>query len=148
MQAKDIAADLGRVGGAIDGVRDATMAVTEAFGSIVSKTIPLDDEMARISGAMREQGAGGAQLLDELAQLKTISGDVTRSAAEMSSGNELILERVTSLKALNGAVLDGEREILSGTAEIGKAVSDTTSLASENASAMRDALEAAARFSM
>jgi methyl-accepting chemotaxis protein len=148
IQARDIAADLGRVKASIDGVRKASSAAIEAFTAIIDRSAPLDAEIASISSAMREQGAGGRQLLESLARLKDISGDIDRGSSDMSSGTKIILEQAASLRTLNASIVRSEEEIAKGTTEIDAAVGETTKLASDDDAALAEVRAAVERFKL
>ncbi|GAB1455260.1 MAG: methyl-accepting chemotaxis protein [Spirochaetia bacterium] len=145
-QAKDIAKNLSQVSKTVERVRDATQKVTGAFASIVERTEPLDNEMRLISDAIREQGANGSQLLDDLSGLKGISTAVSRSFDDMAQSNKDVLAKAEILKEANSAIFGSEKEILHGTAEIQAAVKDTTKLAADNATTLTSVLEAAGHF--
>ncbi len=146
IQAKNIAKDLGKVSETVEGVRTAVPAVTRAFASIAERTGPLDDAIRGIGDAIKEQSAGGAQLLRDIDRLRATSSEVGVSFEDMEAVNARFIAQAAAIKEINDAVYGSEREIASGTAEIGQAVRETTQLAAANTEALSEVLASAAHF--
>ncbi|MBL8967365.1 MAG: hypothetical protein JNG85_10160 [Spirochaetaceae bacterium] len=145
-QARDIGSDLGSVVEAITAVSDSSEAAVESFGAILGSAVSLGEGVNRICESMREQGAGGRKVLEDLARLKAITGEIEGGAREMAAGNATILAEVRRLNETNADVVRNNEEISRGTAEINKAVAETVALASRNADDLAEVREAAGRF--
>ena len=145
-QAKDIAADLGRVSQAIESVREASGSAVGSFGSILDKSRAVGQAVREIAGAMAEQREGGRQVLEGLGRLREITREIGRSSEDMGAGNSSILEQVERLKSVNMMVVQNNEEITRGTTEINDAIASTVELSSRTSGLIAEVREAADKF--
>lgn len=145
-QAKDISADLGKVAGAIDAVRAASVAAVGSFASILGRSGTLGEEVRSIGASMAEQRDGGSQVLEGLGRLRDITREIERGSGEMAGGNKLILEQVQTLINVNSTVVGNNAEMTNGTAEINQAISGTIELSARNADLISELREAMDKF--
>jgi len=145
-QSKDISADLGKVAAAIGNMREASEAAVGSFSSILGKSAALGDEVRALGSSMTEQREGGKHVLQGLARLREITGEIKIGSGEMSAGNKAILEQVQKLTRINSEVVNNNAEMMSGTAEINQAVSATIDLSSRNSEHIAELRLAMDRF--
>ncbi len=127
-QARDISSDLGRVAESIASVRRAAAAVVESFAAILEKSEGLGGAVRTIGGAMGEQREGGRQVLEGLARLRDLTGEIRVGSEKMARGNATVLAQIERLRNANTVVVANNEEITLGTKEINDAIAGTMDL--------------------
>lgn len=145
-QAADIAADLSKVGASISRVKSAAGAVSGAFGKVLTEAEGVGRIVSEIRRATTEQSRGGAEVLDGLATLLTITGQVSDGAEKMTSGNDQILTQVATLQSVSRASFAAFDEIGRGTTVINSTVNATSELAEMNEKLILEVLQGVNAF--
>jgi len=147
-RSKDISLDLGRVAESIDFVRRAAAAVVESFTAILEKSEDLGGEVRSIRGAMSEQREGGRQVLEGLARLKELTGEIGAGSERMAEENSTVLAQVERLRNANAVVVANNDEITMGTKEINDAIAGTVDLTSRTADLIEEVRNATDKFAL
>ena len=147
-RSKDISLDLGRVAESIDFVRRAAAAVVESFTAILEKSEDLGGEVRSIGGAMSEQREGGRQVLEGLARLKELTGEIGAGSERMAEENSTVLAQVERLRNANAVVVANNDEITLGTKEINDAIAGTVDLTSRTADLIEEVRNATDKFAL
>jgi methyl-accepting chemotaxis protein len=99
-----------------------------------------------IGEAMTEQMEGGKVLLDSLAKLNDITGDINKGSNGISLEMTTILEGVGRLKGATAEVVHNDEDITHSASTIGAAIEDAMAHSSRNAQLIEEVRAAADKF--
>jgi methyl-accepting chemotaxis protein len=133
-QSKTIGTILKTIKGSIDKITQSTAVVLERFGTMEEEVKTVSIQEGGIRAAMEEQQTGSKYILDAVAQLREISGQVKEESAAMAEESSMVLQKSKSLGELTGAVANGMDEMASGAEQIDLAVVRVNEISGENKS--------------
>ncbi|MDL2229699.1 methyl-accepting chemotaxis protein [Treponema sp. OttesenSCG-928-L16] len=121
-QGKNITTVLQRLKESIEELSRSSVEVQNQFNTIFELTDTVRNQENIIMSAMQEQNIGGAQVLDSIHTINTVSADVRNGSAEMLEGNREIMAEMEKLASITRNISESMNEMSSGTEQLKGAV--------------------------
>jgi methyl-accepting chemotaxis protein len=121
-QSKIISGVLKKIKDSIDKITRSTNDVINKFETIDLGIKIVSDQEANIRNAMEEQGQGSKQILDAIAQLNEITGDVKGSSREMNANSKEVIATSHTLESITQEITNNMTEMAQGADQINAAV--------------------------
>jgi methyl-accepting chemotaxis protein len=130
-QSKTIVSVLKKIKGSID-------KITESTGSVLTKFEAIDDSVKVVSAqeehvrwALKEQGAGSRQIVNGVAGVNEITGQVKSGSKEMLVSSREVIEESNNLEKAAQEIMRGMTEMASGTDQVDVAVRQVNEICGE-----------------
>jgi methyl-accepting chemotaxis protein len=131
-QSKTIGTVLKKIKGSIDTITYSTGKVLDKFEAIDNAVRIVSDQETNIRAAMEEQGAGSKQILDAIAALNGITGQVKGGSEEMLSGSRGVIRESKNLGIATEEITRGINEMAAATDQINTAINQVNELSLQN----------------
>jgi methyl-accepting chemotaxis protein len=95
---------------------------------------------------MEEQGQGSKQILDSIAQLNAITGDVKSSSAEMLEGANQVITESHNLEKQTQEITSGMNEMATGADQINLAVNQVNEISTKNRDGIDSLMREVSKF--
>lgn len=132
-QSKSIDKNLKSIQGAIAAIVASSSTAERTFNEVRSLIDTLYGLQEEVKGAMAEQNAGSAQILDALATINAVTADVRTASSEMTLASSSVLTEIRTLQGISEEVRQGIGEIAAGTDEIDRSMVAVSELTRKNA---------------
>jgi methyl-accepting chemotaxis protein len=131
-QSKIISGVLKKIKGSIDKITKSTNTVLEKFESIDSSVQTVSAQEANIRAAMEEQGQGSKQILDAIARLNELTGNVKEGSVEMMKGGEQVIKESRSLELVTQEISGKVNDMAAEAEQIDATVVRVNQISSQN----------------
>lgn len=145
-QSKSIDKNLKSIQGAIATIVASSSAAESTFNEVRSLINTLYGLQEEVKGAMVDQNAGSAQILDSLATINAVTADVRTASSEMTRASSSVLTEIRTLQGISEEVRQGIGEIAVGTDEIDRSMAAVSELTRRNAMEVSAVNAEAAQF--
>jgi methyl-accepting chemotaxis protein len=142
IQTRAIRQDIGKMGGAIDGVVTSTDLLGRAFRKVETDLGETGRLVAEVRSAMSEQREGSRQLLGVVQSLKSLTVRVRDGSAAMARGNEVLLAGTATVRAAAEGMKADIEAISAAAAELEESARGSAASATSAGQAV-EAMEAA-----
>ncbi|GHV70887.1 methyl-accepting chemotaxis protein [Spirochaetia bacterium] len=145
-QSKTIGAVLKKIKESIDKITVSTNNVLQKFEAIDSGVKTVAEQESNIRNAMEEQGEGSKQILEAVAQLSDITGQVKGGSEEMLTGSREVIQESRRLEKVTSEITIGMNEMSDGADHINTAVSRVNELSRQNRDNITVVVQELSRF--
>ena len=132
-QSKSIDKNLKSIQSAIAAIVASSSTAELTFNEVRALIGTLYGLQEEVKGAMAEQNAGSAQILEALATINTVTADVRTASSEMTLASSSVLSEIRTLQEISEEVRQGIGEIAAGTDEIDRSMVVVSELTRKNA---------------
>jgi methyl-accepting chemotaxis protein len=129
------------IGGVLKKIKDAIDKITRSTNDVINKFEIIDmgirivsDQEENIRNAMEEQSQGSKQILDAVARMNEITGDVKGSSSEMHAGSRDVIATSHTLESITREITSNMNEMASGADQINAAVRKVNGISNLNKS--------------
>jgi methyl-accepting chemotaxis protein len=129
------------IGGVLKKIKDSIDKITRSTNDVISKFETIDmgikivsDQEENIRNAMEEQSQGSKQILEAVAQMNEITGDVKGSSNEMRAGSKEVIATSRTLESIAQEITNNMTEMVSGADQINAAVHKVNGISNLNKS--------------
>jgi methyl-accepting chemotaxis protein len=112
-QSKTISLILQRMKVSIEKINSSAKAVLNRFEAIDKGVRTVSDQETRILSAMEEQGAGSRHILETVGKLNDLTYQVKSGSAEMLNSSREVITECRNLKTITGEITDSMAEMAS-----------------------------------
>jgi len=131
-QSKTIGSVLKKIKESIDKITHSTENVLNKFEAIDSSVNVVVQQEENIRSAMEEQEVGSKQILQGIANVNEITGQVTSGSQEMLTGSKEVIRESEALERQTQEIASGIHEMAEGAAHINIAVNHVNDLSAKN----------------
>jgi methyl-accepting chemotaxis protein len=129
------------IGGVLKKIKDAIDKITQSTNDVISKFEVIDmgirivsDQEENIRNAMEEQNQGSKQILDAVAQMNEITGEVKGSSGEMHAGSKEVIATSHVLESITQEITNNMTEMATGADQINATVHKVNEISNLNKS--------------
>lgn len=147
-QSREVSSNLARIAAAIEKAKESSRTTSDEFArmkAVIEKVTTLFNQFDQ---SLREQSAGGSQVLEGLSQIRTIAEQVKTGSAEMMVGNRRILSIVSDLTEISGVTGGALEEISAAIVQIGNSMQEMLDVAEKNREGIAEIIENSHRFTV
>ncbi|MCL1836501.1 MAG: methyl-accepting chemotaxis protein [Treponema sp.] len=137
-QSKNTSATLKKIKVSIDDITKSSDNVLARFEAIDTGVKTVTEHEQNIRNAMKEQEAGGQQILESISQLREITASVTRGAEDMSATGSSLVKEINDLMQISKEAANSMNEMAAGVSQINIAVHQVNSMSVENKTNISD----------
>jgi methyl-accepting chemotaxis protein len=146
VQSKTISGVLKRIKESIDKITKSTEGVLKKFEAISGGVEKVAKQDANVRAAMEEQSEGNKSILEAVASLNELTGEVREAALAVSGKSEDAGRETKALESVIGEIRGGVHEIASGAERINGAVSHVNEISVENKGQIAALMNEVSRF--
>ncbi|MDR2552929.1 MAG: methyl-accepting chemotaxis protein [Treponema sp.] len=147
-QSKTISKVLKKIKGSIDKITESTGNVLNKFEAIDRGVKIVADQEGSIRNAMEAQGEGSKQILDAIAMLNDITGQVKNGSGEMLEGAKEIIEESRNLELASQEISTGMNEMAGSADQINSAVQQINEVSGQNKESIDILVKEVSRFTV
>lgn len=136
-QGKNIESVLKKLEETIKNVAESTQAVQEQFSILFQLTQEVKEQELVVMNAMREQSAGGMQLLEAVRQINDITQDVKEASNQMFAGSREMGKEIAKLNEVTQNIHGSVNQMNEGTLQVGTSLLEVTSMTQKNRDTIR-----------
>ena len=145
-QGKSITTNLKDVLASIKDVSDSSANLQEKFNEIYDLTQTVSQQELTIMNAMKEQSAGGEQVLQAIKQITDVTSDVRRSSGDMQTATGSATAKMTDLMRLTEEIASSMNEMSVGIESINKSINVVNDMTRKNAQSIEALGSAVEKF--
>jgi methyl-accepting chemotaxis protein len=127
------------IGGVLKKIKDAIDKITRSINDVINKFETIDlgikivaDQEETIRNVMEEQNQGSKQILEAVARMNEITGEVKGSSSEMHAGSREVIATSHALESITQEITNNMHEMASGADQINAAVHKVNGISNMN----------------
>ena len=145
-QSKTIAEMVKKIKSAIDTITLSITKVLDRFENMDEKIKTIAEQESEIRNAMEEQESGGQQILNAIAQLKSLTGEVREDSTEIVREGRSVINDSVMLKGLTVEIESGMKEMSIGAEHINMAINQVNEITGGNKESINTLMQEVLKF--